>query len=170
MKGLIVLSGELDEMATQMYNNQTPSLWKAKSYPSLKPMSSYILDFVLKMEFYNSWIDNGQPNVFWISGIFFTHALLTGSLQNYARHNNIPIDQVVYDFEVLSTDDENEFDSQPAEGMYVRGAFIEGAIWDYVSMVLAESTPKVLYGLCPIMHFQPTVVTNRKQYPSYDCP
>ena len=28
MKGLIVLSASLDEMATQMYNNQTPSLWK----------------------------------------------------------------------------------------------------------------------------------------------
>lgn len=170
MKGLIVLSGELDEMATQMYNNQTPLLWKATSYPSLKPMSSYILDFVEKMDFYNSWIENGQPNVFWISGIYFTHALLTGSLQNYARRNNIPIDQVIYDFEVQTTDDENQFDSQPAQGIYVRGAYIEGAIWNYETMELDESKPKVLYGVCPIIYFKPTTLDKRDDYPHYECP
>merc|ERR1712100_654140 len=136
MKGLIVLSAELDEMATQMYNNITPTLWKKRSYPSLKPLGAYADDFVEKMKFFNTWIDKGQPNVFWITGIFFTHALSTGALQNYARKKNMPIDLVVFDFEIMPTDDENEFDSQPEDGMYVRGCFLEGCIWNYDIMEL----------------------------------
>lgn len=170
MKGLIVLSNELDNMATQMYNNQTPTLWKARSYPSLKPLAAYVEDFVEKMAFFNNWIEKGQPNVFWLTGIFFTHALLTGTLQNYARKKNMPIDLVVFDFEIMSTDDENHFDSQPEDGMYVRGCFLEGAIWNYDIAELDESKPKVLYGVCPIMWFKPSHKDHLTTYDHYRCP
>jgi dynein heavy chain len=170
MKGLIVLSNELDEMATQMYNNITPALWKKRSYPSLKPLGAYADDFVEKMKFFNTWIDKGQPNVFWITGIFFTHALLTGTLQNYARKKNMPIDLVVFDFEIMPTDDDKEFDSQPEDGMFVKGCFIEGAIWNYEMMELDESKPKVLYGVCPIMWFKPSHKDYLTKYDHYNCP
>jgi len=170
LKGLIVLSGELEEMTNQMYNNQTPDLWKKRSFPSLKPFAAYVDDFAEKMRFYNSWIDNGQPNVFWLTGIFFTHALLTGTLQNYARKKNMPIDLVMTDYEIMHTDDETQFDSQPEEGMYVRGCFIEGAVWNYEIMELDESKPKVLYGVCPIMWFKPCHKDYLSKYDHYNCP
>lgn len=170
MKGLIVLSNELDEMATQMYNNQLPLIWKKRSYPSLKPLAAYVTDFVEKMGFYNSWIDNGQPNVFLISSIFFTHALLTGTLQNYARKKNMPIDLVQFDFEIMPTDDDNEFDAQPEDGMFIKGCFLEGAVWNYQTMELDESRPKVLYGVCPIMWFKPSHKDFLTKYDHYQCP
>ena len=95
---------------------------------------------------------------------------MTGSLQNYARRNRIPIDVVEYDFEVMATDDANKFNSQPEEGMYVRGAFIEGGTWDYAAMMIAESRPKVLYATCPIIHYKPTVISKLPEYPHYSCP
>jgi len=170
MKGLIVLSKDLDGMANELYNNQVPSLWLKRSYPSLKPYASYLDDFVEKMAFFQGWIDNGQPNVFWISGIFFTHALLTGTLQNYARKNNLPIDLVVFDYEIMPSDDENTFSSQPDFGMYTRGCFLEGCVWNYETMELDESKPKVLYGVCPIMWFKPCNKDELTTYQHYKCP
>ena len=36
LKGIVVMSSELDTLATNLFNNQVPSVWDSKAYPSLK--------------------------------------------------------------------------------------------------------------------------------------
>jgi len=170
MKGEVVLSADLDEMAMQIYNNQTPKRWLKQSYPSLKPLAPYVTDFEARMTFFTSWADNGSPDVYWLSGIYFTHALLTGSLQNYARKKKIPIDLVVFDFEMLNTSDEAEVSAAPEDGIYVRGLFFEGARWNASTMELDEALPKVLHSLGPVMWFKPCHKDQMLDFPHYQCP
>lgn len=74
--------------------------------------------YYYRLSFLQDWIDNGPPNVFWISGFYFTQSFLTGVLQSYARKVQIPID--MFDFKFYVTDHEVEMPSQPESGVYTR--------------------------------------------------
>ena len=46
-------------------------------------------------------------------------------------------------------------DQPPAEGVYIRGLFLEGARWDAKAEVLAEQLPKQLTDVMPVIRMFP---------------
>jgi len=168
LRGRIVMTGELDALGSAMYDGKIPAMWAKKSYPSLKPLAAYVSELLKRLAMLQSWIDDGAPPRFWITGFFFTHAFLTGVLQNYARKRKLPIDSVVFDFKAMpSTAD---FATKPEDGAFCDGIFMEGCKWDEESMLLQESDPKVLYTDAPTFWFVPTAAEERAEFPHYLCP
>lgn len=71
-KGEVPLTPELEGLLAALMQNAQPAMWEKRSYPSLKPLGSYIMDLAERLAFIQKWIDEGQPTNTWISGLFFT--------------------------------------------------------------------------------------------------
>mmetsp|Transcript_55811 Transcript_55811/g.113839 ORF Transcript_55811/g.113839 Transcript_55811/m.113839 type:complete len:619 (-) Transcript_55811:31-1887(-) len=167
IKGLVLMSDDLEQVFTSLFNGKTPAMWLASSYPSLKPLGSYSSDLVDRLKFFQNWVDNGIPVLFWISGIYFTQAFTTGASQNFARKYTIPIDTLTFDFETPKEQDPKE---KPENGVYTYGLFLEGCKWGWDTWSLQESDPKVLYVPVPMIWIVPCKKTNLREFPSYECP
>lgn len=80
IKGLVTMSLELEMMYNDFLINKVPLSWEDVAYPSLKPLSSWVLDYVLRMEFIKNWLEEGPPLSYWISAFFFPQGFMTATL------------------------------------------------------------------------------------------
>lgn len=169
LKGLVVMSEQLEMMSNSLFINQVPDIWAGKAYPSLKPLASWVLDLIERVKFINNWIDNGIPPVFWISGFFFPQGFLTGTLQNFARAHAFAIDTISFDYQVLKKPI-SELKTRPELGCYISGLYLEGARWGYTDHELAESKPKELYTDMPVIWLKPAPNRVKPNTGVYECP
>jgi len=167
IRGLLLMSLDLEQVFNSIFDGKTPAMWLDQSYPSLKPLGSYINDLISRLEFFQTWIDQGIPILFWLSGIYFTQAFTTGAAQNFARKYTIPIDTLTFDFTFPKDQEPAE---KPPNGVYTYGVFLEGCKWDWDTWELQESDPKVLYVQVPLVLVVPAKKAEIKEFPSYECP
>lgn len=129
--GEVVMSEDLEKMANCIFDNLVPPSWVKKGFLSLKPLSSWIIDCNDRINFLNTWIKDGTPKVYWLSGFFFPQAFLTGTLQNYARKYTIAVDKLDFEFIFKDKITFKDVTEKPEDGCLFYGLYLEGCKWDY---------------------------------------
>ena len=169
IKGLVVMSLELDEMFNSLLKNAVPTLWSKVSYPSLKPLSGWFKDLDMRVTFFNGWLTQGQPSCFNLPAFFFQQGFMTGILQLHARKHFIPIDTLSFSFKILDYEDATEVPEAPEDGVYAEGFLLDGARWDREKKVIWDSRHKEMHDTLPVFHFIPTENFER-DVADYECP
>ncbi|CAM6076097.1 unnamed protein product [Sphagnum tenellum] len=140
LKGLVVMSSDIETLAKNMFTSKMPVLWAPVSYPTMKPLSSYFNDLMDRLNMLQSWMDNGPT----------------------------PIDTICFEFICLP--EQGDHEKRPEDGVYIYGMFLEGARWDNEHMMLAESFDKVLHSNAPMLWLLPTEMSKKIVQACYMCP
>ena len=168
IKGLVVMSADLDEIFDALAANKVPGIY-LKAYPSIKPLGSWTRDLMARLDQITRWIKEGYPKVYWLAGFTYPSCFLTAVLQTTARKNAIPIDTLSFEYSIVNAE-EKEVHQPPKEGVYVKDMYLEGAGWDFENGNLCEPSPMELIVDMPIVHFKPTDNKKKNAKGIYSCP
>lgn len=169
LKGLVVLSIELDAMGTSLYDQNVPALWTAKAPISLKRLGPWYSDLQQRLKFIGDWIEYKAPPAFWVSGFFFPQGFMTACLQNYARKYTYPIDTISNGF-IFKDEEVDDIKVKPEDGCFIYGLFSEGARWDKKKKSIVDPRPKELFTKMPIIHLTPCQHREKTTEGIYRCP
>eukprot|EP00933_Yihiella_yeosuensis_P043885 TRINITY_DN38909_c0_g1_i1.p1 TRINITY_DN38909_c0_g1~~TRINITY_DN38909_c0_g1_i1.p1 ORF type:complete len:1392 (-),score=349.09 TRINITY_DN38909_c0_g1_i1:292-4071(-) len=151
IKGLVVMSAQLEEMYNAFINQSLPPIWgEPVSYPCLKPLNSWVSDFEERIAFMTNWLKEGMPASFWVSCFYFPQGFMTCSKQVHARKTKIPIDRLLFFTEPTDCTDPLTV-ARPEDGVNVHGLFLQGCGWDVPAKKMAESEKAVLFKPLPVI-------------------
>ena len=168
IKGLVVMSADLDAIFDALAANKVPAIY-LKAYPSLKPLGSWTRDLMARLAQIDGWIKETYPKVYWLAGFTYPSCFLTAVLQTTARKNAIPIDTLQFEYSIVNVD-EKEITQQPKEGVYIKNCYLEGAGWDFENSCLTDPEPMELIVNMPIIHFKPSDTKKKNAKGVYSCP
>ncbi|XP_045354026.1 dynein axonemal heavy chain 8 isoform X3 [Leopardus geoffroyi] len=169
IEGTIIMSENLRDALDNMYDARIPQIWKRVSWDS-STLGFWFTELLERNAQFSTWIFEGRPNVFWMTGFFNPQGFLTAMRQEVTRaHKGWALDSVTIHNEVLRQTKE-EITSPPVEGVYIYGLYMDGAAWDRRNGKLTESTPKVLFTQLPVLHIFAINSIAPKDPKLYVCP
>jgi len=130
IKGVVVMSAELEAMFLAFQNNLVPSIWSKSAYPSLKPLASWVKDYHRRITFFQSWLTKGEPKCFWLPGFYYPQGFMTGALQSHARRYQLAIDTLSFGYHIKAMEASEDVADPPEDGLYIDGLYLEAARWD----------------------------------------
>ncbi|KAJ3396765.1 Dynein heavy chain 5, axonemal [Lobulomyces angularis] len=167
--GTIIMSAPLQQALDALYDARVPDSWTKVSWQS-STLGIWFTELLGRSSQFASWLYDGRPLVFWLSGFFNPQGFLTAIRQEITRlHAGWALDGVRLAPEVMKQMKE-DITTTPAEGVYIHGLFIEGAGWDRKNIKLTESQPKVIHQAMPVIHVSATNTPDDLDGRMYRCP
>ncbi|CAG5978557.1 unnamed protein product [Menidia menidia] len=167
--GTIIMSDNLRDALDNIFDARVPNLWRKISWES-STLGFWFTELIERNKQFHSWVFQGRPRTFWMTGFFNPQGFLTAMRQEVTRANKgWALDTVTLNNKVLKQAME-EITASPTEGVYVYGLFLDGAGWNRKNIHLIESSPKVLFTPMPVIHMYAIKSTAPPDPKLYACP
>eukprot|EP00741_Cyanophora_paradoxa_P015322 tig00000194_g14791.t1 len=160
--GEIGMSNELDELASALFSGQIPGPWRRLAPDTMKALGSWMAHFMRRYGQYKAWVEEGEPNVMWLSGLHIPETYLAALVQTTCRAKGWALDKSTLYTTVTRYTDAEQVHKRPESGCYVAGLYLEGAGWDVEKACLVRQRPKVLVTELPIMQIIPVEASKLK--------
>jgi len=168
----------MDALISDLFLNKVPNLWlkicgqvgPTGAY-NRKSLSSWFQDLLLRQKQLKEWSNEALvlPKSIWISGLFNPMGYVTACMQVTARAKGLPLDSMTVHTEV-TTYEYTQVSSQPEEGTYVHGLYMEGARWDKANNCITDSLPKELHPSMPVIFIKGVTEDEVVTQGVYQCP
>ena len=166
--GTIIMAQQLQQALDALFDARVPDTWLKISWLS-GTIGIWYTELLNRVAQFQTWLYDGRPLVYWLSGFFNPQGFLTAVRQEITRaHNGWALDGVRLTTEVTKQMKEDVV-AAPSEGVYIYGLFIEGAGWDRKNMKLQESQAKTIHQTMPVVHVSATN-TPEEESKMYVCP
>ncbi|CAH8616797.1 unnamed protein product [Heterobilharzia americana] len=169
--GTIIMSENLRDALDNIFDARIPSSWRKMSWESAT-LGFWFTDLLDRNAQFSSWLFDGRPVCYWMTGFFNPQGFLTAMRQEVARANKYALDDVALTNDVTKLMRE-ELTKSPSEGVYIHGLSLDGAGWDRKQARLIEPPPKLLYTPLPVVHvsaYSQSIGEKSKPGIFYSCP
>eukprot|EP00042_Codosiga_hollandica_P058946 m.896168 g.896168 ORF g.896168 m.896168 type:complete len:268 (+) comp60006_c0_seq2:8529-9332(+) len=167
------MTSEDQAVYTSLEFDRVPARWSERSYPSCRPLGSWLTDFNHRLSFLSDWLKTGTPSSVWLSGFFYSKGFLTTLLQLHARSRNVALDSLELHITVC---DGLPIPKEPWKdpavisslsgtlpstarlrelGAVIDGLYLTGARWDATTHSLVDLQSNDLCVEMPPLLFQP---------------
>eukprot|EP01029_Cantina_marsupialis_P005375 TRINITY_DN157_c1_g2_i1.p1 TRINITY_DN157_c1_g2~~TRINITY_DN157_c1_g2_i1.p1 ORF type:complete len:3733 (+),score=1529.44 TRINITY_DN157_c1_g2_i1:1436-11200(+) len=181
IRGEVVMTNELLQAMSDIYDAKVPKTWLftpgGDEFSWIMPTLGLWFSSLLQRDEQNrSWLHNGRPNSYWMTGFFNPQGFLTAMKQEVTRlhkGDKWALDDVVYQTEVTQFDSLEKVRNPPKEGVYIHGLFLDGGKWDKSVNHLMESEPKKMFAPLPVLYVTGVTKAQKKAKSSasvYECP
>ncbi|MGH0129841.1 UNVERIFIED_CONTAM: hypothetical protein FKN15_041268 [Acipenser sinensis] len=169
VQGTIIMSEDLRDALDNMYDARIPKLWYKISWESAT-LGFWFTELLERNQQFHTWLFDGRPNQFWMTGFFNPQGFLTAVRQETTRMNLFKgwaLDSVILHNDVTRMMKEDVTGPPPVD--------IGGFGWDRRNTKLMESSPKVLFTSLPVVHVYAISSTappdpKKQQRNLYSCP
>eukprot|EP00929_Paragymnodinium_shiwhaense_P082767 TRINITY_DN4377_c2_g1_i1.p1 TRINITY_DN4377_c2_g1~~TRINITY_DN4377_c2_g1_i1.p1 ORF type:complete len:2551 (-),score=809.20 TRINITY_DN4377_c2_g1_i1:84-7481(-) len=175
ISGALNVTEGMETLAKDLQANKVTPSWAEKAYPSLKSLSAWFADLLLRVEQCVEWTRVlALLKSIWLSGLFNSMSFLTSNMQVAARGNNLPLDYMTNRVRFYNTRDLAEIVGVPSKGVNIHGLFMEGAGWEdgkgEDEGYITDSKMKELHPDMPVANVYAVHIDEMDWNAMYHCP
>ena len=140
LQGQLNMSDSMEDLVKAFTINQWPGrnpfskcTWEKLAWPSMKNLVFQFSDMLKRVTQLVLWTETlDRPRCLWLPGLFSPSAYLTAILQTTGRMTGWALDKMTTETHITTISEPQGpslVKTQPENGVYVHGLFLEGARW-----------------------------------------